>query len=556
MVRRAQRANPRKAQVSIGVEYPPPTGGWNARDSLAAMAQTDAVILDNWVPRPGLVELRRGWVQTVSGFGSPVETLIPFRGGGAGTDMLFAASGGAIYNGLVSPLGAALMSGFTSNRWNYTPFANSAGAWTIAVNGSDTPIGYNAGAWGALPTLSGSSGPITLTPSTLFNVFSHKGRLFYLQKNSLYVWNPAAGAVGGACTLLDLSSVFNKGGSLICGATWSYQFGVTMDDFAVFMTDQGQVAVYQGIDPTNASAWSLVGVYDLGPPLGPRAMLKFGGDLAIVTTDGVIPLSQASKLERSQADEVALTSKIVNAFSAAVRAYQGNYGWCALFYPGAAASNLPSALGGSLAIFNIPVSTLGTSMQFVQNVLTGAWCRWPSGINSFCWEIANGNAYFGTTAAVCQWDQGASDNGQPIVGTVLGAFSSFGQPARIKSFKGVRPLLNASPLVAPALDVNVNFKQTVPTAVPTVIGQGATAAAISFNWTGCSGVGVYGAPIMQVNLKGDATVAQLGVGDIGQDLVGVDGAGDTLLTSANLPFDVPCQLLGFNLLYEPGAFIG
>ena len=31
---------------------PSPIGGWNARDSLANMAATDAVTMNNWFPTP------------------------------------------------------------------------------------------------------------------------------------------------------------------------------------------------------------------------------------------------------------------------------------------------------------------------------------------------------------------------------------------------------------------------------------------------------------------------------------------------------------------------
>lgn len=557
MVRRALRPNQERRQVSVGVSVPPPTGGWNARDALASMSPQDAVILDNWVPRAGYVELRRGFVPQVTGFASPVESLLPYRGGVAGADLLFAASGGSIYDcsTLGAPLGAALLSGLTSNRWNSFAFSNAAGAWTIALNGADAPIGYNAGAWAALPVISGSSGPIVLAPASLFNGCGHKGRLFFLEKNSLRTWSPAAGAVGGVCTLLDLSSIFSKGGRLVACGTWMTQFGITADDYVVFVTDQGQVAIYQGIDPTNYATWSLVGVYDFGTPLGPKALVKFGGDLAIATSDGVIPLSQGLRLERSQQEEVALTNKIINAFSSAVKAYGANFGWSALLYPGRSTSTLTNTAGGSLAIFNVPLSTLGTSMQFVQNVLTGAWCRFLN-LNAYCWELANGNVYFGGATGVYQWDQGASDNGIAIVGDVKPAFSAFGQPGRLKTFKAIRPLLNTSALVQPALDVNVDYQDVAPTAMPTVIGQGGAGAAIRYDWTGASGVGYVGAPRMQVNLIGDPNLPLLAVGDVAGDLLAIDGGGDTLLTSTNLPFDVPCQLLGFDIVYEPGGLMG
>ena len=554
-MRRALRPNQAKRQVSIGVPIPPPIGGWNARDALVAMPPQDAVVLDNWVPRSSFVELRRGYVQQVTGFAAAVETLLPYRGGAAGADKLFAASGGNLYDvSTAGGLGAAVLSGLTSNRWNYSAFANSAGAWTIACNGADAPIGCNVGTWAALPTLSGTSGPITLTPANLFNVFSHAGRLYYLEKNSLRVWNPAAGAVGGACTLLDLSSVFNKGGRLVCGAAWSYEMGNVANEFIVFMTDQGQVAIYQGIDPTNAATFSIVGVYDLAPPLGPRALAKFGGDLAVVTTDGVIPLSKALTMDRSQFEGVALTNKIGPAFSAAAKAYSGNYGWQGLLYAGTATSNLTTSIVGSLAIFNVPLSTLGTSMQFVLNVLTGAWSRFTN-INAFCWEIVNGGVYFGGAAGVYQWDQGASDNGVGIVGDVLGAYSAHGQPGRQKDYKAIRPLLNASPLAQPALTVCVDYKATTPIAVQTVISLQSTDAVIRYDWTGAQGFGTVGAPRMQINQISDPSIPLFAL-DAAGDLLVLDGTGGVLLMQNGLPFDVPCQLMGFDLMYEPGAPIG
>jgi hypothetical protein len=552
-MRQALRPNPQKRQVSVGQSIPAPIGGWDASSPLAAMPIENAQILDNWIPRAGFVELRRGFVPQQTGFTSPVETLMAYRGAPTG-DELFAASGGAIYDVTLqgATVGSPVFTGATSNRWNTTAFANAGGAWLVACNGADIPIAYNGSGWASQTTISGSSGPVTLNPSALFNVFPHKGRLYFLEQGSLRVWNPAAGAIAGACTLLDLSSIFSKGGRLICGGTWSYQFGLTADDFAVFMTDQGQLAVYQGIDPTNASTFSLIGVFDLGPPLGPRAMLKFGGDLAIVTADGVIPLSQGLKLDRSQQNEVALTAKIINAFSMAAKAYGANYGWQGLLYPGTSPSSDTEAAGGSLAIFNIPITTLGTSMQFVQNVLTGAWCRFLN-LDAFCWELANGCVYFGGSGGVYQWDAGCSDNGAPIVADLKSAFTDFGDRGRQKRFTMIRPLLNTTPLVQPALEIDVDYQESEPTAVPTVVEQGATAAQIRYDWTSASGIGYVGAARMQVNLVGDTSTPVLDTGSIPDADLAVDSSGDTLFTRADLPFDVPCQLLGFDIVYEPGG---
>jgi hypothetical protein len=548
MVRRAQKPNPQRSQTVVARQIPAPIGGWDAQSPLAAMPLQNAVILDNWIPRAGFVEIRRGFVPQQTGTPGPVESLMAFRGGPGG-DVLFAASAGKLYN-VTTPGGALaspVYSGFASNRWNYTAYANAAGVWLIAVNGTDTPIGYNAGAWTPLPAITGSSGSITLNPANLFAVTPHQGRLLFTEANTLHVWFPAAGAVGGAMQLLDLGSVFAKGGRLIGVATWSWQFGVTADEYAVFMTDQGQIALYSGIDPSNASDWALTGVYDFGPPLGPKALVKYGADLILITSDGIIPLSQALKLDRSQDNTVALTSMIKDAFA---RAYAGNYGWQGILYAGDTASSDPNADGGSLGIFNIPVTTLGTSMQYASNLSTGAWCRFL-GIDAFCWETANGRIFFGSTNGVYQWDVGASDDGQTITADVKSAFSAFGAP-QTKRFTMLRPLLNTSALVQPALEMDVDYQESEPTAVPTVVDVGSTTPEIRYDWTSVTGIGYVGAARMQVALRDDPSVSAVAVDSGLTDVVAVDRS-DLLATSPGLPYDVPCQLIGFDVLFQIGG---
>jgi hypothetical protein len=63
MARQAKRAS-RVSTVSV----PAPIGGLNARDAIADMKATDAVIMDNWVPGPTSVSIRSGYVQWVTGF--------------------------------------------------------------------------------------------------------------------------------------------------------------------------------------------------------------------------------------------------------------------------------------------------------------------------------------------------------------------------------------------------------------------------------------------------------------------------------------------------------
>lgn len=73
------------------------------------------------------------------------------------------------------------------------------------------------------------------------------------------------------------------------------------------------------------------------------------------------------------------------------------------------------------------------------------------------------------------------------------------------------------------------------------------------DWTSASGIGYVGAARMQVNLIGDTSTPVLDAGTIPDANLGVDSAGDTLFIQSGLPFDVPCQLLGFDIVYEAGG---
>ncbi len=552
MVRQAVRANTQKRQINLARSIPAPVGGWDAQSPLAGMPPQNAVILDNWIPRSGYCEVRRGFIPQQTGTAAPVKSMMAYRGGASG-DTLFASAGGNLYDVTVqgAALGAPVYSGFSNNIWNATHFANAAGQWLIAMNGTDTPIGYNAGTWATLPAITGSSGSITLTSTNLLACAPHQGRLLCIEKNTLHVWFPAAGAVGGAMQLLDLGSIFSKGGRLIAVETWSWQFGVTADQYAVFMTDQGQIALYSGIDPSDANSWTLTGVYDFGKPIGQKALVKYGSDLVIIATDGIIPLSQAMNLDRAADNTVALTSKIAPAFAAAVRAYKGNTGWQGILYPGDTTSNDANADAGSLAIFNIPTASFSTSVQFVQNMSTGAWCR-LMGINAFCWEIANDAIYFGSTSGVYQWDVGASDNGVTITANMLPAFSNFGSAAT-KQFTMVRPLLNTSGIVAPAIDINTDFSLTMPSATPSVVDRGAVQSEIRYDWTSTSGMGYFGSVAMQVSIQSDPNAQNVATDSTMANILAVNGSGDVLITEPALPFDVPCQLISFDVQYQNGG---
>ena len=273
---------PRKTQITRISSVPAPVGGWNARDSYAAMGASDAVILENFFPLPYAVSLRKGFTEWVTGITDPVETVLQYRPP-TGNGELFAAAGANIFDVSSSgAVGAAEVSALTSAQWQYINFSVGGTAYLYAVNGADKPLLYNGATW---TPIDGASVPAVtgVTTTTLANINIHKTRVWFCENGTLKAWYLPTNAVGGAALALDLSNLCQRGGYLVTMATWSYDNGRGMDDYAVFVTSEGEVIVYQGTDPASSATWSLVGVYAIGTPLGRRCAVKYGGDLLLIS---------------------------------------------------------------------------------------------------------------------------------------------------------------------------------------------------------------------------------------------------------------------------------
>jgi len=422
---------------------PAPVGGWNARDSLANMAPTDAVTLDNLFPGVSSVGLRGGYQNHVTGITGQVETLMTYNGGS--TDKMFGIAGGNIYDVTTAGVvGAAVVSGLTNSRWEYVNITTSGGSYLYAANGVDAPRLYDGSSWTAItgvstPAITGVTTTSLVVP-TLF-----KNRLWFIQKDTLKAWYLPTASVGGAANVLDLSSVARNGGTLIAMATWTIDAGYGVDDNLVFVTDQGEIIVYRGTDPSSASTWALIGVWQVGAPISRRCVAKYGGDLLVITLDGLIPL--ASALQSSRLDpQVALSDKIQGAFAAATRQYKGNFGWGLLYNP------LNNAL-----IVNIPVST-GAQQQFVMNNITKAWSRF-TGWYANCWALLDDTPYFGTNGVVAKaWTTDYADNDTAIPTRALQAFNYFETRGVIKYFTRGRPTIYSNGVPTISIGVNVDFQ--------------------------------------------------------------------------------------------------
>jgi hypothetical protein len=418
-----------------------PSGGWNALNTIASMPPNDAFLLDNLVAGPNNVYERSGCINWATGLPGPVQSIVPYNS--AAKQQLFAISEGAIYDiTATGTVGAPVVSGLSFTPWQHVNFGTPGGQFLIIVNGVDSPYIYDGTTWHAI---SNTSTPYAITgvdPKTFINVQIFGNTLWFVQKATLSTWFLPVLQIAGAASQIDFTSLFRRGGSLIAMGDWTIDAGFGMFDNAVFITSEGEVAIYHGTDPTNANNWALIGLYRIGAPIGYRCMLKYGSDLLIINQDGLMPLSQAL-LSSRVSTATSLSNKIQGAISNATSLYGNQFGWQVELLP-----------AQNLLILNVPVS--GQLQQYVMNTLTNSWCRFL-GWNAYCFELFQNNLYFGDNGTVKLAWQGNTDAGIPITCEVITAFTGLGTP-KPKKLKMARPIFNTdSTSIALAIGASIDY---------------------------------------------------------------------------------------------------
>ena len=489
---------PTKARVVTTASVSASVGGWNTRDALANMKPEFAVTLSNFFPTGSQVQVRQGSLNWATGLPGQVESLMNYASGTA--SKLFAASLSSFYDvSAGGAVGAAVQTGLSNARWQHVNFTTPGGSFLYAANGVDKPRLYDGTTWTAID---GASTPaITgVTTTTLTNPHVAKSRIWFIQTGTTKAWYLPISSIGGAANSFDLGSIFKRGGSLISMASWAVSGGFGLQDMTVFITSEGEMAVYQGSDPAFQSTWSLVGVYFFGSPMGPKCFAKYGADLLVVTKNGLDSFNKG-RFFADVSNDSTLTSKIAPTIANYTTTYAANYGWQIQISPLL-----------NLLLLNVPAGA-GQQIQLVMNTITGAWCQF-TGWTANCWELFNDVAYFGSNGTVVKAWTGYNDNGANIVAEVIPAYSYFGSKTQIKMFTMARPILNISGPVGVTMGLNVDFDNKpavgVPTFAPSTSGiwgtstwnnakWGSGSGSITKGWQFVSGLGYAGSLHMQIS---------------------------------------------------------
>ena len=514
----ALRTNRARSQTVKQKSIPTPTKGLVALENISIPIPGTARILTYFFPKADTVELRGGHSEhSDTGETVAVNALMPYHGTSA--NKLFAACNDTIYDVTSTSGVASTITTLTSSKLQWVNFTTSGGHFLFVVNGADTAKHYDGSAW-ATPSITGT------TSDNFSSVAVFKQRLYFVVKESLQFAYLPVNSVAGAASTFNLGDVLNKGGTLVAIGTWTHDGGTGVDDHIAFVTSQGQVAVYQGSDPSDANAWSHVGTYDTARPLGNRCLEKAGGDLMVLTELGVLPMSQALKLDAAALGTVAVSQNIAPLLNLAASRYKANFGWQMIAVP-----------KQSMAIVNVPISEGSNQEQYVMNSQTGAWCRF-TGMNANCWAVMDGAAYFGgNDGKVYKAFESGSDNGSDIVGDMLTYYDNFGHPARLKNWKMIRPSIYGRSNVTPQIGLNVDYVEAIPTgtisAASTATYSWGSMTWGSFTWSGGLALSAKWRPI--TDKPGYVAAVRM--------RVSASGTGSPVLLQVN----------GFDITYEVGG---
>lgn len=444
---------------ATGASVPAPIEGWDAVSPISAMSPKRAIRLINWFPQPDWVEPRKGFSRhSDTGTGEPVETLAAYHG--LTEDKLFAWSDGSIFD--VTSRSDALITtvtGLTNSRAQFVNFATTGGNFLWTCNGADAPNYYNGTTW-AQPTITGD-----IASDEIVDVEAFKNRLWFVGNNSSDAYYLPVDSIQGAATVYPLGGIWTLGGYLTSIGTWSVDAGNGPQDYIAFVSSRGQVAIYGGSDPADPTDFNLVGVFSLGAPVGRRCLTRVGSDLAVISIDGVYPLSKAMIFERAAVVKATMTERIQRVMNQSARLYQDHFGWQLISYP-----------RGTRAILNVPISEGVEQQQYVMNTLNGAWCQF-TGMNANCWELLLDDPYFGgNDGIVYQADVGSQDHNQILRADMMTAFNYFNMRGNQKRWTMCRPLITTDQQVTPGLALNVDYKNDAPISVQS------TTEAIGAKW--------------------------------------------------------------------------
>lgn len=463
---------------------PPPVGGLNARDPLSLMPETDAVHLVNWVPDTYGLRCRKGYREWAVGFptGEAVSSILSFISQttaipgdtflSSPTSMpgkLFACTDEAIYDittSTDSPAAVVTLSGDTgAGMFSSTVVSNTGGSYLCCVSETDGYFTYDGTTWVHRVAGTGVGQINGANPDNFCFVMSWKKRLWFVESSSTRAWYGQTDAITGTVTVFDFGSEFKRGGYLAFLANWTIDAGEGVDDLLVVVSSMGEVLIYKGTDPSGASTFGKIGSFFVGQiPVGRRGFAQYGGDLVLLSANGVFPMSYITRGGAGflQATGEEYSSKIRSLLGEDLRASFNLPGWGMALHP-----------SERLLVVSVPDYAGNLNRQYAMSTTQNRWTTFE-GVPIACFGESVGYMFSGTSdGRVLLLFTGFFDN-VPYGGSVGSgircvsqpAFSFFKTPALNKQFLMVRPSFLAVDRPINSTQMLVNFDTAKVTSNP------------------------------------------------------------------------------------------
>tara|TARA_R110002096_G_scaffold43660_4_gene117859 strand:- start:1219 stop:2928 length:1710 start_codon:yes stop_codon:yes gene_type:complete len=454
-----------EASVQV-LTLPAPVGGVDAKTPLPNMTGEFCIYSYNLTVEEGAVAVRPGyreWALDVEQTSElAIGTLIPFTT--AGNNRLWAVTNEGIWD--VSTYNSAPVQELQPNQTgtpldDWTDVSADAGFGTFtaftADNGDEYMLYADSKNGLFERNLSVPSTPLWIRPNltspgsgpavnaNLINfVVVHKQRIWLVEQNQTYAHYLGIGAISGATTLFYFGSKFKYGGQLVGLFNWTVDGGAGVDDYLVAVGAGGDLIPYQGIDPSQDD-WQNVGSYYIGkPPKGGRFASEYAGELYLLSSFGVISMSDILKgvdLGDSNNNPMSLSFRITKLLRADVAARSDSYGWQMDFV----------ASRGDL-IIQTPEGGIERPLQYVLNLALGAWSFWRD-VPMTAFAEWNNKLFIGADPAKLESNVYVMDvnrdnvtitapalgqNGLDIDFSVLSSFSRLDSPSTYKRVQYVR----------------------------------------------------------------------------------------------------------------------
>jgi hypothetical protein len=366
--------------------------------------------------------------------------------------------------------------------------------------------------------------PVTeswISVSTFQLVVAHMNRLFFADGSNLAVYYLPLQSKTGEVKVLPLNAYFKRGGYIKAMYTWTLDGGGGLDDQLVIFTSNGECLIFGGTDP--ASNFSIKGIYRFDSPMSKHSTVAYGGELYVLISTGLVPMSTLMKAETEQLGQV--DQSVLSIFMERSTQFGDKVGWQAILNPQA-----------GRVFCNIPRGGTNQYMQMTRHMPKPVWSMYED-IPSRCWGWLYpymwfgddlGNIYQGHTEFL-------NDDGKPIIVDVQMAWSQYRTPG-VKHFKMIKVYYTSDGEVQPALDIKCDYDLTPPENIPDVTfrqggvewGKGtwgvdfwASGPIPTSSWNGVGRLGRVGAPRLRASIG-----------------------------------DCEFSITGFDLIYETGAALG